>query len=79
MRNLHIIRAPSGRFIFVGAVPACLAVEASDADLIDTARHAGMGIARGIAAKRGGFIRTLSWDTEADARAAAVAAGFAPA
>jgi len=75
MRGLNIIKYPSGRFGFVGRVPLALAFEGSAEDC-ETAARSGPRIARLIAEREGRVFRELSWDTEADARAAADAAGF---
>lgn len=63
------IQYPSGRWGFVGKVPAALAYE-GDADLIAVALQAGPGIAARIAAREGRAFASLSWATEAEALAA---------
>lgn len=73
--GLHVICYPSGRFGFVGRVPQVLAHVGCAADL-ETARVCGPGLARKIAARAGREFATLSWSTEAEALAAAYAAGF---
>lgn len=68
MYGLHIIKAPSGRYVFVGRVPACLAIEASSADLVEVAQMCGMTIAQRRAERQGGYIRARSWPTAEAAR-----------
>lgn len=75
MNGLHIIKYPSGRYGFVGRVPAALAYR-GDADLLEAAAQCGPGIARQIAERQGREFVSLAWDTEADARAEAVRLGF---
>jgi len=75
MTSHHLIQYPSGRWGFVGRVPQVLAHE-GDADLLDCARLSGPGLARKIAEREGRHFATLAWDTEAEARAAADAAGY---
>jgi hypothetical protein len=76
MRGLHIICAPSGKFIFVGSVPTSLAFEVSDPSYADAAVRSGPRIARLIAAKNGGTFRSLSWATYEEARDEAVRQGY---
>jgi len=75
MHALSVIRYPSGRYGFVGRVPAVLAYEGSEEDM-ETAAHYGPGIARRIASRNGREFRALSWATREDALAAAAAHGF---
>lgn len=75
MNGLHIIKYPSGRYGFVGRVPACLAYEGSDEDL-QSAAIAGPRIARLIAERNGRSFVALAWNTEAEAREAARVAGY---
>ena len=74
--GLHIIKYPTGRYGFVGRVPAALAYQGS-ADDMQAAAQCGPGIARKIAERNGREFKTLAWDTEAEARAAAETLGFA--
>lgn len=73
--GLHIIKYPSGRYGFVGRVPAALAYSGTPEDM-QTAAQCGPGIAREIAKRNGREFRTLVWNTEDEARAAATALGF---
>lgn len=68
----HVIRYPSGRWGFVGKVPAALAYE-GDSDLIEIAIQFGPGIAQKRADREGRPFAQLSWATEAEALAAAAA------
>jgi hypothetical protein len=72
---LHIIQYPTGRFGFVGLVPAALAFEGSTEDM-ETARKCGPGLARKIAERNGRAFTTLVWDTEDEARKAATDLGY---
>jgi len=74
--GLHIIRYPSGRYGFVGRVPAVLAYDGQHAGDLATAASSGPRIARLIAEGEGRTLNVLSWGSEADARAAAEVAGF---
>lgn len=73
--GLHIIKYPSGRYGFVGRVPAALAYAGTPED-IQAATQCGPGIARKIAERNGREFRALVWDTEDEARAAANTLGF---
>lgn len=70
MNSYHIIQYPSGRFGFVGRVPAALAHEGSAEDL-ETARICGPGLAQKIAARNGRSFATLTWASREAAQAAA--------
>jgi hypothetical protein len=72
---LHVIQYPTGRYGFVGRVPAVLAYRAAAED-IAAALQCGPGIARRIAQREGREFITLSWATEAEAIAEAKAQGF---
>ena len=76
MNALSIIQYPSGRYGFVGSVPAVLAVETDDPSLIEVGARCGLGIAARIAARRGKFIRTRTWDSREAAQEAAAGAGL---
>jgi hypothetical protein len=69
---MHIIPNPAGRFAFVGSVPAPLAFNCSDPDLLDIAAHSGPGFARKVAVKEGKVFETRSFASLADAEAAAL-------
>lgn len=71
MTNLHTIKAPSGKFIFVGMVPAALMVE-QDATKSDVMGGRAYRRDNGTLATR----RTRSFNTEAEALAYAAVAGF---
>src|SRR5256885_7009828 len=76
MNALSVIRYPTGRFGFVGSVPAVLAVETDDPSLIEVGARCGLGLAQRIAARRGKFIRSRAWDTREAALAEAARQGF---
>lgn len=60
----YVIKYPSGKYGFVGKVPASLAYEYdSEADVVTALRH-GPGIARKIAEREGRTFKTRVWDTE---------------
>lgn len=68
--GLNVIQYPSGKWGFVGKVPVELAFEYSDIKYVDMARQHGLGIARPIAKKEGGFIDSRVFDTFEAAQAA---------
>jgi len=72
---LCIIRYPTGRYGFVGTVPAVLAYRGSEED-IRNALQVGPGMARNIAKNNGRVFEKLSWASEAETRAAAADAGY---
>jgi hypothetical protein len=73
--GLHIIQYPTGRYGFVGKVPQVLAHHGHPDDL-EIARVCGPGFARKAAERHGRAFETLTWTTEADARAAAAELSF---
>lgn len=73
---LSLIQYPSGKFGFVGRVPAVLAYVWEDESDLQAAAQCGPGIARKIAERNGRTFSTRVWDTEAEAIAARTAAGF---
>lgn len=74
--SLSVIRYPSGKYGFVGNVPAVLAYEWQDEGDLQAAKQCGPGIARKIAERNGRIFNTRVWATEAEAIAARAAAGF---
>lgn len=76
MRGLSVIRYPTGKFGFVGRVPAVLAFTSTHEGDIEAARLSGPGIARKIAEREGRTFETRVWNSEADAVASAKEAGF---
>ena len=78
MHALTIIEYPSGRFGFVGSVPARLAYEASDPEYLRIAQQCGPGFARRAAEREGGTFKEISFASRADARQAAINLGYAP-
>jgi hypothetical protein len=69
---LSVIKAPSGRYIFVGRVPGVLAFTSLDGgppDPAEVAKAASFG-------ERFGKVKPRGFDSYAEAAAAAVAAGF---
>lgn len=71
-----IIKTPTGRFVFVGKVPEALAIETDRPDLARAAKQCGIGFAKRIAEREGGYIRTRAWATAEEARAEALRLGF---
>lgn len=69
----HVIQYPSGRWGFVGKVPASLAYEYDSEDDVMTALQIGPGIAARIAAKAGRTFKTRSWSSQDEALAAKAA------
>jgi hypothetical protein len=67
----HVIQFPSGKFGFVGKVPAALAFEYDSEADVAIAIQSGPGIARKIAEREGRMFRVRVWDTEVDAMRAA--------
>lgn len=67
----HVIRYPSGKYGFVGKVPASLAYEYESEGDLRAAQQCGPGIAGKIAAREGRVFRTRVWDTEEAALQAA--------
>jgi hypothetical protein len=65
--GLHVIRAPSGSYIFVGRVPVDLSY-CGPADAIETGRRFGFGLVKGRVEK-------LGWPTAEQAWQAAQALG----
>ena len=63
----HVIKFPSGKFGFVGAVPVDLAFEYDSLEDVKSAQIAGPGIARQIAERNGRVFKTRVWDTAEDA------------
>ena len=78
MNGLHVNQYPSGRWGFVGKVPADLAYVANKAEYVAIAQLSGPGIARKIAAREGGSFETRTWSTQSEAVEAALAAGYNP-
>lgn len=70
--QLTLIQFPSGKWGYVGSVPAALAFEWEDDGDLKIALRSGPGIALKIAEREGRTFRTRVWDTEAEARAAAI-------
>ena len=68
MNGYRLIKAPSGRYIFVGRVPAALAFRGSASDIAN-AIQSGPRIAGMIAAREGRIFESLSWVTEDEANA----------
>jgi len=77
MNALSVIQYPSGRYGFVGSVPAVLAVETDDPSLIEVGARCGLDLAKRIGARRGKFIRGRAWDSRQEALAEAARHGFA--
>lgn len=69
----HVIRYPSGKYGFVGKVPASLAFEYESEEDLKNAQQCGPGIAGKIAQREGRIFRTRTWDTEEAALQAAAA------
>jgi hypothetical protein len=76
MNALSVIQYPSGRFGFVGSVPAVLSIETDDRSLIEVGARCGLGLAQRIAARRGKFIWARAWDSRQEALAEAARHGF---
>ena len=74
--NLHILKCPTGVYMFVGNVPFVLAYDADRITADEVRACMSDSIARQIAARRGGFLRSRTWPTAEAAEAAAIAAGF---
>jgi hypothetical protein len=75
--GVHIICYPTGRYGFAGRVPVSLAFDSTHEGDLDVAAHSGPGFARRIAERNGRTFDSLSWATEAEARAYAASLGFA--
>jgi len=67
MHKLSILETPTGRYMFVGSVPAQLAVDTDLPELIEVGARCGVGIASKIAANRGGYFRTRIFETREEA------------
>lgn len=71
----NLIQFPSGKYGFVGRVPVDLAWAYESIEDVKNAQHAGPGIAARIAKREGRTFSARVWDTDAEARAAALALG----
>jgi hypothetical protein len=69
---MYVIPNPAGCFAFVGCVPAPLAYNCNDPELLDVVRHSGPIVARRIALREGKTFETRSWHSLAEAEAAAL-------
>ena len=72
---LTVLQYPSGRWGFVGSVPAELAFNFEDLRDVQCAQSSGFRIAASIAAREGRTFSTRAWDSEADALAEAARLG----
>lgn len=73
-----ILATPSGRFAFVGKVPAPLAFTGYNETDLEHAALSGPGLAQRIAKREGRDFRNLSWPSREEAMAAALAWAGSP-
>ena len=73
--SASVIQFPSGKWGFVGRVPAALSFEYESEDDVRNAAACGPGLARRIAERAGRRFGTRVWDTKEEALTSAAAIG----